>query len=181
MGYYDNAIYKAKHPEQQGLSQGELFNLMAKEGKAIIRNNLYIYAKTHLTGMLFIIITPGTNNLVRRSWGEDTPGFREMKHGKSMMAFIITVIRKMPVTFIIFATSAIMLAIVYLLSIAGILACGKTRTFEAVFLLLTAAYFIFISGGPAATDRFRDPFNFIIAIWAGIGVDWAMTYKGIYV
>ncbi|MDR1471768.1 MAG: glycosyltransferase family 39 protein [Synergistaceae bacterium] len=171
LGYYDNEIYKAKHPEQKGLSQGEVFNLMAEEGKEIIKNNLYIYSKVHLTGMLFAVITPGTNNLVRKSWVENAPGFRRIKHGRSMPSFIIALMKEMPLTFLALAASAILLVFIYLLSAAGLAACIKTHALETTFLALTAAYFIIIAGGPAATDRFRDPFSFIIAIWAGIGVE----------
>ncbi|MDR1137033.1 MAG: glycosyltransferase family 39 protein [Synergistaceae bacterium] len=177
MGYYDSDNYKAKHPGQQGLSRGEIFNSMAREGREIIKSNPYIYAKVHIQGMLFAVITPGTHTLVRRSWGENAPGFRSMKHGRSMTSFIMVLIKEMPITFMIFSSSATLLAIVYLFSAAGFMVCGRTRQFETAFVTLTAAYFILIAGGPAATDRFRDPINFIIAMWAGIGIERFLTHK----
>jgi 4-amino-4-deoxy-L-arabinose transferase-like glycosyltransferase len=171
LGYYDSNVYKSKHPEQSGLPRGEVFNLMAEEGKKIITDNLYVYTKVHLTGMLFILITPGTNNLVRKAWGENTPSFRRMKHGRSTLDFILVLIKEMPMTFVTFASSAVLLALAYLFAAMGVVACGKTHPLETVFLVLIAAYFIVITGGPAATDRFRDPFGFIIAIWVASGID----------
>jgi hypothetical protein len=176
LGYRDNEIYKARHTEQLGLSQGEVFNLMAKEGKEVIKSYPRIYAKLHLEGMLLTIISTGTNDLLQKILGGNTPGFRSMKQSGSMISFIAVLIKEMPMVFIYRVSSVILLIILYFIAVSSLPMCIRSRPFETMSLVLTAAYFILIAG-PVGDSRFRQPFSFIIAIFAGIGIDRILACK----
>jgi hypothetical protein len=160
---------------QKGLSQGEMFNFMERKGKEIIKDNLYAYLKVHLAGALGTMTTLGASDIMRGSWGKVFPEFWTARHSRSAVGFITTAIKEMPSVFIILALLTTYLVLAYPLSILGFAECLRAHIFETVFLALTAAYFILIPG-PAGYSRFRQPVGFIIAIWAGAGIDRFLAY-----
>jgi hypothetical protein len=76
-------------------------------------------------------------------------------------------------------------ALIFLLSCYGLALCGcrsaiKTGFSAGHFILIqTAAYFVALSAGSEAECRFRVPFMFCVAVFAGAGVDWIVEFVGI--
>ncbi|MDR0765085.1 MAG: glycosyltransferase family 39 protein [Synergistaceae bacterium] len=154
-------------PERNGLSEGEMFNLMNEEAKGIIMDNLFVYAQIHLAGMLQTLLQPGMGSIRQeKEKSGDASTFQRIKNR----------IIETPLKFIIYVSLAISLAFGYILSLAAFVKYVKIHTFEIVFLALIAAYFTTLSGGTDAYNRFRQPFSFIIAIFAGTGINWLIAY-----
>ena len=170
MGYYDHEIFSEKHPEVDVLPRNERYLWMAHEGRRIIWENIGIYLGVHVKGMFFTLAMPATGILVRMSWDDDQPGFRKMKEGLSLPSFVVALFQKMPWTVLILGSSALLLFMYYIFAMYGFLGAWSRNWLLSFFMLGIIFYFVLVSGGPAATCRFRDPFAFLFAVWAGIGI-----------
>jgi hypothetical protein len=98
--------------------------------------------------------------------------------GKGIREIVQEALRANPVTLMVFmliglGTGAVIVS--YLFVAFGIRTGFKANFFETLFLLGVAAYFIVIGGGAVGYSRFRDPVNFLIALWGGMGIEYFIT------
>lgn len=169
--YYEKAdAMSKKYP----ILNGETLNEMGIEGRAIIANNFSAYIPIHIKGMIMMFAIPGGTDLLRTfNFFPYNVGFL----GKVVDNFweaMRELFRSYAFGMIVALSAFVCLCATYVLAIFGIAKAFSSNFWASFFLLCVAVYMVLISGGPAAHSRFRVPITFIIAIFAGIGPDFAV-------
>jgi hypothetical protein len=171
MGGQHEEAFLGLHPELRTLSRSQRYRWMTLEGKRIIVANLGKYSVIHAKGMFFTVAMPSSVLLVHLGWDKNgQTGFRKRQEGLTLPGYFMRMCREMPWTLLLLGSSTMVLIVYYLFVIYGMFGAWNHHRLPFIFMLAVTAYFVILSGGPAATCRFRDPFAFIPAIWAGIGI-----------
>ena len=178
--------YTELHPETQGLSIAELDTHWKLEGWNIIRRYPLSFLKSHLRGVGRMLFSPGESSLLKYVSDEqiETGPIQELfqiswkayiqKWGGEKFHFFL----------LAFMTGAYLL-FVYLnmtCSFCCLLKSKDTYWSVHLFIAVLILYFITISGGPAASSRFRVPLMPAFCMYAGYGVTcmigWLKGKKG---
>lgn len=161
---------QASHPEQANWSLARKFAFQKHEALRIIEADPLIYAKLHLRGMATALLDPGGTDMLRHLGLYPTVGGLEsMVVDRGIAKTMLWVLVHRPlVSFVTLAIGALT-AVYYLLAIFGIPAVSRQRE-VFIALVLTAAYFIAVAGGPAGMGRYRYPIMPIVALFAGAGL-----------
>jgi 4-amino-4-deoxy-L-arabinose transferase-like glycosyltransferase len=167
LGYKDDRIYFARHPEQRNWSPALRYSYMTREGERILLEHPLTYARIHLHGIVMVVFSSGVNPIltflgVNRSTGAGNPtdwGFG------AELAF-------MKANPMVFWSNALLepLELLYLVSASMVLFSRQLwRRPSILAAVLTIAYYVVISGGPAGDSRFRVPIMPIICVLSAYG------------
>lgn len=171
LGYRDARVYAQQHPEQVSWSPGRRFTYMRAEGSRIVRENLAVYARLHIAGMLRVLLDPGALALLE-PYGlyVGNTGVIGIVVTKGLIAGVRRILETNPLGFLLLVVLGALLAVIYGFAIRGWLTGGRRRDPATWLLVLTIAYFITVAGGPVGVGRFRHPAMPFVCVLAAIGI-----------
>ena len=90
---------------------------------------------------------------------------------KGVLGAVVQLARERPEALLVTTLFGLILALYWVLAAAGAGSLLRERPLrvEGVLMLVWPAYFLLMSGGPAALDRFRHPMMPFLAVLAGVG------------
>jgi hypothetical protein len=174
-GANDTAQYFFMHPEQQGWSQGRVARFWHDDAKRIIFTHLASYSLIHMKGCLIVVFDPATTETLK-SFGlyPEKGGLLSRMQDEGILRGVLWLFRQYPAAAVIFPLLGGQLMAYYLLAIAGL----RRFPFAAIlFLVVVVAYFVVVSGFPAAVARYRAPIMPVISICAGTGISNWLTAR----
>ncbi len=170
LGYLNNKVYFARHPEQTSWSLAQRLNFMNSEAHRVLLTNKSTYFWIHLVGIVRVLFDSGATNFLIF--------FGFYKHGGGLLGNlndggIVRTVRAISLQHpLLFWSNALLFPfeLVYLLGAA--ITIFSRRIFEPAIITTTliVVYYLVISGGPAALGRFKHPAMPIISILAGCGL-----------
>lgn len=174
LGWNQPENYFATHPEQLNFTPAQIYDYQGKQGKEIVLNNLGIYSRIHLVGIVKILLNPDTLRVgFARAFNLSTKDPRSQAIEADIGRFVnalIYFIQQEPLFFIVCLIFQILL--IFELAFALIALCSKEYllTSGSFFILSMVSYFLIISGGPDNTSRYRFPLMPLICVLAGYGL-----------
>ncbi len=168
MGFLNDDRYFALHPEQRSWPQGKIFHFMRSEARRIIAANWLPYLAIHARGCaVFLFDTVATRILRQVKLYPDQGGLLGRVVDQGVFRGLLWLIREYPLSGLLFLLLGIQLLFYYFLALIGL------RAFPvpvASFFVVTAAYFVLVSGGPVGNGRYRMPIIPLICLSAGAAV-----------
>lgn len=161
----------ASHPEQANWSVAQKLAFQKHAALRIIRENPVLYAKLHLRGMVTALFDPAGTDILRHLGLYPTiGGLESMVVNQGIAKTLWWVLVHKPLVSILTIAIGVITATYYSLAILGIPPVFRQ---PAIFtaLILIAAYFILVAGGPAGMGRYRYPIMPIVALFAGEGLE----------
>ena len=166
--------YAELHPETQDWSIAQLDTRWKREGRDIIRQYPLWFLKSHLRGIGKMMFSLGESSLIKYvgdepietgpigelfqlSWKDYIQKWGGEKFHLFLLAFLM-------VTYLLFMYMSMTYSFWFLLKSKD--ACWGVHLFMTVLTL----YFIAVSGGPAASSRFRVPLMPVFCMYAGHGL-----------
>ncbi|MBF0540498.1 MAG: glycosyltransferase family 39 protein [Nitrospirae bacterium] len=179
LGFYKDIRLAVKDTDNiEFLSSGEAYNFVRKKASAIILDNPLLYTKIHIVGMFRTLISGGIPSfskvLNRYFWFGGITGLI-IDQGITKTLHILSEEKKS--VLIIYFLSHIGVLIYYIFVIITLLKKGIKNKEGVIILIITAIYFLIISGGVLGHDRFRHPMVPSICILGGMGM--AIVFKNI--
>lgn len=167
LGYQDDGVYLARHPEQRAWSDAQRARFYRQEAQRIATHAPATYARLHVSGMLRMLLDPGAVDLLRLLGAYPTSGGllgRAVDRG--LAATALELCRERPLVAAASAVLGIWLAVYYALAVMGLWRQRRRAPFPWL-LVATLAYFALVSGGPQALARFRAPMMPLVCALAG--------------
>jgi dolichyl-phosphate-mannose-protein mannosyltransferase len=171
MGWNNDSLYLALHPEQRSWRPGERFEFMASEGSREVREHIGQYALIHLAGMARVAFDPGAIDALKL--------YRLYPASGGLLSRILTegvakaiahLLQVNPLAFVLSVVLAMALVAIYGLSLRGLVANRRFLDPAIAVLVITIAYFVVIAGGPAGLNRFRHPAMPFLCVLAAAGL-----------
>jgi hypothetical protein len=170
LGYLNDRIYFARHPEQASWPQGARLNFIETEAHRILMQNKGLYFKIHLSGIARALLDSGaTSWLIFFELYKRGGGILGSLDDHSLTKNVYMLLRLKP---LVFWTNALLFPfeLIYLLG-AFVTVCSKRLLVPRIAVpFLIVIYYLVIAGGPAALGRFKHPAMPIISILAGFGI-----------
>lgn len=181
LGYGDERAYSEIHPEQQDWPRQRILAFQASEARRIAIENPGAFLGVEAKGIARTLADPGTN-----AWldyygvlPEEDLGTRSEKE-RSLWRRIRDAAAR-PTTALPHAALSLILFLYYALAAVGAVRLGRmVRSLEGasrgsliwplIFMTITVAYFVLLSGGEAGNHRLRLPLAPILAILAAKGL-----------
>lgn len=171
MGYHNDSVYLAVHPEQRTWRPGERFQFMADEGGGEVQANLLRYARIHLAGMALVLLSPGTHEVLRLYGLPPVPGgFRDRIDAEGLGNGLLHLWQSNAVALGLVSVLLLGLIALYALALRGLAAGGRRPDLATLLLVASAAYFVVIAGGPVGESRFRHPLMPFVCVLAATGI-----------
>ena len=170
MGYRNSEIYFQNHPKQRLWSAAERYRYMRKEGIRILSNHIGAYAAIHLKGMLRTLLDPGAVDYLK-VFGlyPESSGLLGTIVDRGLLRTIVRLSKERPRIFWSNLFMALLMGVYYLLG--GIALSSRfSRSISTSLWFATGVYFVTLSGGPQALNRFRHPVMPILSLFAGYGL-----------
>ena len=171
MGFNDDEAYLRIHPEQRTWRPGERFEHMRAEGARLVRENLPLYTRLHVAGMVRVLLDPAAIDLLKpyRLYPEQGGLLdRIVTHG--VWDGLLYLFRTRPFAASWLIGLGIVLGVVYLLALRGLLVQRHFLEPSVILLVACIAYFVVIAGGPVAVSRFRHPAMPMLCVLAAAGI-----------
>jgi 4-amino-4-deoxy-L-arabinose transferase-like glycosyltransferase len=171
LGWLDDRAYFALHPEQKTWSTKQRLEYMNSEARRILLSSPLTYARIHAEGVARIILGPGASDFLKL-FGLDPKGGNPLQKAVDIglgRAVRLLFVEHPPVLWFIAVLLPMQLS---LLTCACLVLFSKRliRQPQIIAAIAVVAYFVTISGGPAAVSRFRHPAMPIICVLAGYGL-----------
>jgi 4-amino-4-deoxy-L-arabinose transferase-like glycosyltransferase len=171
MGYHNDSVYLALHPDQRIWRPGERFQFMADEGTREIRADVVRYARVHLAGMALVLLSPGTHEVLRLYGLPPVHGgFRERIAAEGPGKGLQHLWQSNAIALVVLGVLGLGLIALYALACRGLTVGGHWRDFATMPLVVSVAYFVVIAGGPVGESRFRHPLMPLICVLAAAGL-----------
>lgn len=171
MGYHNDSVYFAVHPEQRGWRAGARYQFMQEQGSRELRQDPLAYVPIHVAGVARLMLQPGAIDLLQPYHLEPPAGGLVRKIlRRGPVVGTLELIRDTPVVFVLFLALGTLLLVGYGLTLRYILSPGNLKEPATILLLCTMAYFALVGGGPAAGGRFRHPIMPFVCVLAAGGL-----------
>ncbi len=167
--------YFILHPQRRQWSQSQIYRNLAKEGKEIIKANLFSYAMVHLEGMLRVLISSPASRYVQfllLSSDYNQSALYQIPDvliGRISWRGMLDFAQRMPVLFAI-DLSFVLLSGVYYLGVGRALLSKKLLNEMPMILLVSVGAYFLVLGGVPGNHRMRNPLEPIICLLAGYGL-----------
>jgi 4-amino-4-deoxy-L-arabinose transferase-like glycosyltransferase len=171
MGNLDDERYMRLHPEQRDWRPGDRFTYMKREGAAIVRQNLALYARIHLAGMVRVAFDPGAVALLRPFGLYPKEGGllnRMLTHG--IVNAITHLFRTNLVVTSVLVVLGVLLLAQYILALLAVVTERRFLDPSVLIVVLSIGYFVAIAGGPIGYGRFRHPAMPLVCALAAAGL-----------
>lgn len=175
LGFLDEGVYFEHHPEQKTWPLGQRLSYMNREGKQILLSDPWTFARMHLKGTVRVIFDPGATEFLKLLELYPKQGGAGLLVQLMDSGPLRTIGAAMTQRPLLFWSNVLLipLELVYLLCACVVLFSRRLMREPAVVAaVLTIAYYVGISGGPAPGSfcRFRLPAMPIICVLAGYGM-----------
>jgi 4-amino-4-deoxy-L-arabinose transferase-like glycosyltransferase len=157
LGYTEESLYLAIHPEQKDWPQAQRLRFMRTSSIAILSQHPALYLRTHLLGVGLVAFTPAATEFLQLINLYPSPQSMP-RHLLNEGVFDSTwnALRSHPFVLVSMICFESFLAVMYLLAIWGGF-LGHGSRFAILTLVGIATYFLLISGGAQAVGRYRLP------------------------
>ena len=164
MGYQNDSVYFAVHPEQRAWRPGARYQFMQEEGARQLRQDPLAYVPIHAVGVTQLIFNPGVISLLQLyHHAPPSPAHLDQGNGTG-------VARGSAVMLVLVVVLGIVLLVGYGLAVRGVLSARSFTDPATILLLCTMAYFALVGGGPMGGSRFRHPIMPFVCVLAAAGV-----------
>ena len=161
--------YLTRNPKQAGWSQGQRLAFMHTQAVSVIRAHLWLYSRSCLTSLAWVMFDPGTRAFDALIDPGKTAHFIDVLKDKGFLNGTIEFVRTNPRPAIEKVAFESLLLCMYLLAARGIFHFGG-HDLRPWLLLGTTLYFLGIvgatTGGPGVDARYRLPVMPILCILA---------------
>jgi len=156
LGLGNRETYFRLHPEQRGWSPGRRYRYMRHEAIVEILDSPLTFAWVYVRGVASTLTDPGTSAYTGLFLKEKLkPAWRKV----GVVSFHIA--------------CSLAWAGYAILAFVGILLCVRQRAdWTWIVLLVVAAYFVVLSGGPVGYHRLRHPIMPLVAVYCGVAMPW---------
>lgn len=171
MGYGDEEVYLALHPEQQVWPKAQRYRFMRAEAWRIIRSAPAGAVTVYGKGVLRTLFDPGGIEYLRLLGAYPAQGGllgRAVDEG--LLAALRHLMSERPGAFWISIALGLMLLDYLSFSMVGMLTRKCRLDMMAVVLISLVAGLLLLSGGPQSEGRFRHPIMPILCVFAGVGL-----------
>jgi hypothetical protein len=171
LGYLDDHIYFERHPEQKTWALAERLNYMSREGEHILLRHPLTYLWIHIEGIVRSMFDPSATGLLKFfRLIPDEDGIFGKLVDRGIVNTMMELRLKNPLVF--WANALLLLLQLLYLSFASLVLFSRwlIREPKCIAAILVVAYYLVITGGPAANSRFRHPAMPIICVLAGYGM-----------
>jgi hypothetical protein len=165
----------ANETDNQLYSQSNKYLYMREKGLNIIQDNLLLYTKIHIRGMINILFSPGALDLLALfniSPKSSLLGDALLNKGFTILPHILIKFINNEKAIIVISTLLFgCMLIIYLIS--GLISFyfnNNLINIQIITLIFIVIYFLLISGGPIANCRFRHPIMPLISILSAQGL-----------
>lgn len=166
--YVKNEPYLQKHPEQRNWSQGQIIRFWQSETRRIFHEHPLSFVAVHLRGSITLLLDPGITELLKTLHVyPEKGGLMARSIDQGFLAALLWLIREYPWMVAALAVLGLQLMLYYALALAGL---REIPLEKAVFLVILVSYLVLVSGGPAATGRYRTPVMPFLCVGAGVAV-----------
>lgn len=178
MGYHDDERYLRLHPEQRAWRAGERYEYMRREGARIVRENLPLYVRMHINGMMRVMLDPGAIDLMK-AYGlyPGSGGLLNRIVSDGLVSGLRHLVRTNPLAVILLILLGLLVGVTYALAVRGLFVQHRYLDLAALLLVAAVGYFVLVGGGPAGVNRFRAPAMPLICVLAGAG--WVSVRQGV--
>lgn len=170
-------LHQRIHPDT--VTTGAYAREMQKLGFAVMLDHLPTYIRLHAQGMAATLLDPGRINLARMVYGRQQggTGLLEVTATRGVWQGLLWLVREQPELVLLFSLSLLWQGLFIAAALLGLLP-GWRRLPGLLFwsLLLTIAYYVFMPGIFGAA-RFRVPVVPMMAIFAALGITWALGWR----
>jgi 4-amino-4-deoxy-L-arabinose transferase-like glycosyltransferase len=174
MGYLNDSVYFALHPEQRAWRPGERFQFMADQGAREIRGDWVRYARIHVHGMVRVLFEPGAIALIGlyrlRPYPPSSVLLHHIVAAEGSENGLMHLLRANALAMALLLGFGVALVALYALALWGLAAEKRYRDLAAVLLVASAAYFVVVGGGPVGGSRFRHPVMPLVCVLAAAGL-----------
>jgi len=165
----------ASLPDTEGWSRAELRDFYVKEGLSLIRQHPLLFIKTQMRGMAHVIFRPGEVEFLEYLTGKELITYSPV--GDLLRLPFREYTRKWvvdnPFLFLPFLYEMAYFVIIYtgvIYSAWRIVSAERKSLVVHAFIWVVMLYFLIVSAGPEATERFRVPVVPLLALYAGNGL-----------
>src|SRR3569623_1967801 len=185
LGYFDDAVYLKRHPEQNSWSQARRYEFLGQEARRIIGEHPALMLQIHGRGMIAVLADPGVSAYLgffrldkehtelaptlQPTAAERAANEAEQPVPTSFFARLRRVIAKKPLVIAVYAVLSLAWLIYAVLALRGLLLKQVWKSPTSLLCLSTAATLIVLSGGPAGYHRLRLPALPVICLLGGFG------------
>lgn len=168
LGYRNDEVYLARHPEQRGWSQAERYRFLGREGTRLVLSRPLLCARICLRGLGRTVLDPGGVELLRLfRWYPESGGMLGAIVDRGLTATVADAVVRRPEVGWVTLGTGLPLGICLVLAVIALLGPGRLQGTPVVLLVAGAGYLLLASAGPLALDRFRHPVMPILCLLAG--------------
>jgi len=170
MGYQNDSVYFAIHPEQRAWSPSARYLFMGEEGSRELRHDPLRYVPIHAAGVGRLLFRPGAIDFLRL-YHLEPPGLLGQISKKGLFRGTRDLFATGAIGLVLFVALGALLLVAYGLAVRGVVSKKGLNDSAMIVLLCGMAYFVLIGGGPVGGSRFRHPIMPFICVLAAAGFD----------
>jgi hypothetical protein len=173
LGYNDEQVFLARHPEAGQWNQAQRLQFMGTEAKHVLRAHPGLFLRTHFAGSMRAAFNPGSAVLLSLVGApmDDGAFRREREEGPLRGAFWVA--ENYPAQTAVTAALGVVLLGLYGFAVFGLVREARLGNdpYACLWLLIgVSLYFFGVSGGAIAAARLRLPVMPIVCVLAAAGV-----------
>ncbi|HVC95271.1 MAG TPA: glycosyltransferase family 39 protein [Pirellulales bacterium] len=168
-GYFSNEIFFERHPGARGWMAAQRYGFYRVEARRILSEAPGTTLAVYLDGIRGTLIDPGTQAFRDYFREKQTPVAQLAKGPTGAWARLRHALATRPLVVALHFLLHVVVLGFPALALVGCLTQGNWRRLPVAILLVTLAYFLLLSGGPAGYHRFRLPLVPIVSVLAGAG------------
>lgn len=179
LGYFDDDVYFACHPDQRSWTQAERYAYIGREGRRIIAEHPALMLRIQLQGAAALLLDPGVSAYLgffrldkahtESGAAADKTAEQRASAPRSMLMRVMHALREKPLVVALYGALSLVWLIYAALAVRGLLAKSVWQSPCGWLVLSAAAALILLSGGPVGYHRFRLPVMPEICLLAGCG------------
>ncbi len=169
MGFTSRDRFAQLHPELQPGDQAAKFHYMHDEGKRLICEHPWTFAKTYLRGLAILVLNPGACEVLTllHSYPADRP---QRPIDLSLLGLARQMHATAPRLFYCNLLLLGSLATAYLTAALGLASQLRRLSWQCLALATMLLYFLAVSGGAQSVTRLRHPIMPLVFVLSGIGI-----------
>ncbi len=179
LGYFDDDVYFARHPDQRAWTQAQRYAYLGREGRRIIAEHPALMLRIQLQGAAALLIDPGVSaylgffrlDKAYTESGGAAATAAEQRAGtpRSMLTRVTRALKEKPLAVALYGALSLVWLIYAALAVRGLLTKGVWQSRCGLLPLSAAAALVLLSGGPVGYHRFRLPVTPELCLLAGCG------------